>query len=201
MFTGLVTHIGKITKIETRGDTLFRVACGMQPPHLVLGASIACSGACMTVTDFHVSPDNDNWFEFEASAESLSRTTLKTWQVGSRLNLEGSLALGDTMGGHLVSGHVDGLLKVTGIDVVGDSHCVRLRLPDAFAPLVAEKGSIALNGVSLTVNQVEGAEFEVNIIPHTWQATTFDELVVGDEMNFEIDMLARYVARMLEFKP
>ena len=203
MFTGLITDIGVVSKIETRGDTLFRIDTMLAASHLTLGASISCSGACMTVTNFAL-PDVDRnlvgWFEFEASAESLDRTTLKHWNVNSRVNLEGSLALGDAMGGHLVSGHVDGLAIVEAIDKVGDSHRVRIGLPTEFAPFVAEKGSISLNGVSLTVNQVERHSFQVNIIPHTWDVTTFGDLKVGQQINFEVDMLARYVRRMLEFK-
>lgn len=199
MFTGLVIDVAAVTKVEKRGDTLFHIATSLPEETFQLGASIACSGACMTVTASG-SEKGVSWFEFEASAESLDKTTLKDWQGGTMVNLEASLKLGDAMGGHLVSGHIDGVAEVTGIGSDGDSHPLRFQVPDKFAPYIAEKGSIAIDGVSLTINRVEGASFEVNIIPHTWGATCFQFLEVGDKVNFEVDMLARYVARQLEFR-
>ncbi len=159
-----------------------------------LGASIACSGCCLTVIE-----RGDDWFAVEVSAESLGLTTLGTWRPGTKINLEGSLKLGDELGGHLVSGHVDGLAKVIEITPENGSTRWRFELPVALAKFVAPKGSIAINGVSLTVNEVDGVCFGVNIIPHTAQHTNFATLAVGDDVNIEIDMLARYVARLREF--
>jgi riboflavin synthase len=160
-----------------------------------LGASIACSGCCLTVVEAGA-----DWFAVEVSAETLSLTTLGRWAPGSRVNLEGSLRLGDDLGGHLVSGHVDGLASVLSAVPENGSTRWKFLLPDNLAPFVAPKGSIAINGVSLTVNEVEGAAFGINIIPHTAQNTNFASLAVGDAVNIEIDMLARYVARLAQFQ-
>lgn len=193
MFTGIITDIGTIRAVETAGDTRFEITTEFDTAAIVLGASIACSGACLTVIE-----TGSDWFAIEASAETLSKTSLGDWQTGTRINLEQALRIGDELGGHIVSGHVDGLAKVVSITAEGDSHRVVLEAPSELAKFIASKGSVALDGVSLTVNEVEETRFGVNIISHTWTQTTFDTLGVGDHMNMEIDMLARYVARMLE---
>lgn len=202
MFTGLITNIGTIREVQPIGqgrDARFIIAVPPAPgwddvATIKLGASIACSGCCLTVIER--GPD---WFAVEVSAESLALTTLATWQPGTKINLEASLRLGDELGGHLVSGHVDGLARVVSATAENGSTRWRFALPPSLAKFVAQKGSIAINGVSLTVNEVEGLEFGVNIIPHTTQHTNFSGLAVGDNVNIEIDMLARYVARLKEF--
>jgi riboflavin synthase len=202
MFTGLITGVGTVKSVTPLGagrDARFVITT---PDNDVwrhadkqLGASIACSGVCLTVVEA-----GDDWFAVEASAETLSKTTLERWQPSSKVNLEGSLRLGDELGGHLVSGHVDGLAEIISATPENASTRWVFRLPPEFAPFVAPKGSIAINGVSLTVNEADGCEFGVNIIPHTAANTNFSCLQVGDMVNIEIDMLARYVARQLSFK-
>lgn len=200
MFTGLITGLGTIREVTPIGDGRdARFAIGFAPgwpgrAGLSLGASIACSGCCLTVVAFDAEQ-----FTVEVSAESLGVTTLGRWRVGSRINLEASLRLGDELGGHLVSGHVDGLATVQAVTPEHGSTRYKFLLPAGLAPFVAAKGSIAINGVSLTVNEVEGAQFGVNIIPHTRAHTTFADLAPGDPVNIEIDMLARYVARLRDF--
>jgi riboflavin synthase len=159
---------------------------------IALGASIACSGCCLTV----VNKDNGE-LAFDVSAESLSKTIIGAWDVGTQINLERSLKMGDEMGGHIVSGHVDALAVIESIEQEGDSHRVRIAVPEEFERYIAPKGSITLDGISLTVNEVQGCRFGINIIPHTWTHTTFGQRKAGDRMNMEIDMLARYVARQL----
>ena len=193
MFTGIITDIGTIRSVAHAGDTRFEISTGFDTAQIVLGASIACSGACLTVIE-----TGADWFAIEASAETLSKTSLGSWQTGTRINLEQALRIGDELGGHIVSGHVDGLARVVSITAEGDSHRVVLETPPELAKFIAPKGSVALNGVSLTVNEVDDIQFGVNIISHTWAQTTFDPIAVDDHMNMEIDMLARYVARMLE---
>jgi riboflavin synthase len=193
MFTGIITDIGTIRSVAHAGDTRFEISTGFDTAQIVLGASIACSGACLTVIE-----TGAGWFAIEASAETLSKTSLGSWQTGTRINLEQALRIGDELGGHIVSGHVDGLARVVSITAEGDSHRVVLETPPELAKFIAPKGSVALNGVSLTVNEVDDIQFGVNIISHTWAQTTFDTIAVDDHMNMEIDMLARYVARMLE---
>jgi riboflavin synthase len=193
MFTGIITDIGTIRSVAHAGDTRFEISTGFDTAQIVLGASIACSGACLTVIE-----TGADWFAIEASAETLSKTSLGSWQTGTRINLEQALRIGDELGGHIVSGHVDGLARVVSITAEGDSHRVVLETPPELAKFIAPKGSVALNGVSLTVNEVDDIQFGVNIISHTWAQTTFDAIAVDDHMNMEIDMLARYVARMLE---
>lgn len=202
MFTGLITGLGQVRAVEPIGggrDARFVITKPendvWRAASLVLGASIACSGCCLTVV-----AHSADFFTVEVSAESLARTTLGTWQPGSLINLEGSLRLGDEIGGHLVSGHVDGLARVVSAMPENGSTRWVFALPDALLPFVASKGSIAINGVSLTVNAIEGAHFGVNIIPHTTTHTNFHTLGVGDAVNIEIDMLARYVARQLRFQ-
>jgi riboflavin synthase len=191
MFTGIITDIGTIREIRPGGDTTFVVGTKLDLGNLVLGASIACAGVCLTAIDH-----GEDWFAVQASAETLARSSLKDWRVGTRINLERALRAGDELGGHIVSGHVDAMAEIVERRREGDSERFVFRVPDAFAKAVAPKGSIALDGVSLTVNEVQGTRFGVNLIPHTLAHTTFGAAKVGDRVNFEIDMLARYVARL-----
>ena len=194
MFTGIITGVGHINSILDAGDRTFRIGCDWQCEKIDIGASIACSGICLTVID-----RQDHWFEVAASAETMAVTTLGSWQHGDQLNLERSLCLGDELGGHIVSGHIDGLAVITSITKTGDSHVVWLEVPQSLAKFVAPKGSVALDGVSLTVNAVTGNAFSLNIIQHSWDSTCWGQAVVGQKMNMEIDMLARYVARLAAF--
>ena len=194
MFTGIITAIGRLEAITDTGDRRLRISCDWDCAAIDLGASIACSGICLTVID-----RQDHWFEVAASAETMAVTTLGNWQQGNRINLERALCLGDELGGHIVSGHVDGLAVITSITPAGDSHVVWLEAPQALAKFVAPKGSVALDGVSLTVNAVKGNAFSLNIIQHSWDVTGWGQAVVGQKMNMEIDMLARYVARLAAF--
>jgi riboflavin synthase len=198
MFTGIVTDIGRILAVERRGDMAVRIATRYDIAGIDLGASIACDGVCLTVVD--TGPDEGGWFGVQASAETLSRTTLGGWAVGRRVNLERALRVGDELGGHIVSGHVDGVAAVVGLRPEGDSLRLRFRAPATLAGFIAPKGSVALNGTSLTVNEVEGAEFGVNLIPHTRAVTTWGDIGQGDAVNIEIDTLARYVARLREWQ-
>ena len=193
MFTGIITDIGQVRAVEPRGDVRARIGTGYDTQGIETGASIACDGVCLTVVD--LGPD---WFDVDVSAETLSKTTLGTWAGGSRVNLERSLKVGDELGGHIVSGHVDGLAEVVAVTDEGDSTRVTLRAPDGLARFIAPKGSVALNGTSLTVNEVAGRDFGINFIPHTKQVTTWGDVAVGDMVNLEIDTLARYVARLAE---
>jgi len=197
MFTGIVTDLGRVREIVAGGDTGFVIGTGYDTGSVAIGASIACSGVCLTVVG-----KGADWFAVQASAETLARTTLGAWRVGTPVNLERALALGAELGGHLVSGHVDAVAEVTDRRPEGDSVRFSFAVPAPFGRSVAPKGSVALDGVSLTVNEVTdlvggGARFGVNVIPHTQQATTFGTLGPGDRVNFEIDLLARYVARLL----
>ena len=194
MFTGIITAIGRVAAITDTGDRLLRISCDWDCAAIDIGASIACSGICLTVID-----RQDHWFEVAASAETMAVTALGGWQQGDRLNLERALRLGDEIGGHIVSGHVDGLAVITSITHAGDSHVVWLDVPQSLAKFIAPKGSVALDGVSLTVNAVEGNAFSLNIIQHTRDFTGWGQAVVGQKMNMEIDMLARYVARLAAF--
>ncbi|MCW9035370.1 MAG: riboflavin synthase [Rhodospirillales bacterium] len=193
MFTGIITDLGSVRAVIKTGDTRFEFNTSYDTDTIEIGASIACNGGCMTVID-----KGPGWFAISASGESLSKTTMGTWEVGSPINFERALCLGDELGGHLVGGHVDGLADVVSITKEGDSHRFVFRVPQDLKKFVAPKGSVALNGVSLTVNEVEDDCFGVNIIPHTLEATNFGQLKAGDKINFEIDTLARYMARMLE---
>ena len=202
MFTGIISGVGTVTEVQPIGagtDMRLRIAVPQDKPEwagmpgVILGASIACSGCCLTVVEMDGAS-----FAVEVSAESLSKTTLGEWQVGRRINLERALKLGDELGGHIVSGHVDGLGKVVASTVENGSTRWNFQVPAALSRFIASKGSIAINGVSLTVNEVRGDVFGVNIIPHTAEETTFGSLAVGDAVNLEIDMLARYVARLTE---
>lgn len=200
MFTGIVTDIGTITTAEQRGDLRLVIQCGYDMGGVDLGASIACSGCCLTVVD-----KGADWFAVDASAETVSKTAGGLWAQGRRLNLERALKLGDELGGHIVTGHVDGVGEVLSVEPVGDSHKVTIAAPAALAPYIAEKGSITVDGVSLTVNSVTDASdgrahFTLNIIPHTWDVTTLAELAEGRAVNLEIDVLARYLKRMEEVR-
>ncbi|WP_373085045.1 riboflavin synthase [Sneathiella sp.] len=193
MFTGIITDIGRIRDIEKAGDTTFEIETAYDTATIDMGASIACSGPCLTVVD-----KGDGWFAVTASAETLSCTSLGAWKPGTAINLERALKVGDELGGHVVSGHVDAAVELLEMTTIGASTKLVFSLPGAYAGFVAPKGSVALDGVSLTVNEVTETTFAVNIIPHTQAHTTFGALAVGDRLNFEIDVLARYVARMTE---
>jgi riboflavin synthase len=198
MFTGIVTDKGRIEAVEARGDLRVRIATGYDTNTVDLGASIACSGVCLTVVD-----KGEGWFAVDVSGETQSRTAPGMWAEGRALNLERALKVGDELGGHIVTGHVDGLGDVAAAEPVGDSLRLGIVAPAALAPYVAAKGSIALDGVSLTVNEVEplpdgAAAFSVNIIPHTAKETGFGDVKPGDRLNIEIDILARYLGRMLD---
>jgi riboflavin synthase len=198
MFTGIVTDIGSIISSETHGDRRVVVRCGYDMGGVAIGASIACSGACMTVVE-----KGADWFAADVSGESVARTASGMWDTGRRLNLERALKIGDELGGHIVTGHIDGVGTVVVVCEEGGSHRVGIRVPDEIAPFIAPKGSVTVDGVSLTVNEVrdaaetgDGTHFSVNIIPHTWAITTLGELAQGREVNIEIDVLARYLKRM-----
>ncbi len=198
MFTGIITDVGAVRAIDKRGDTRLVIATHYDTASIEIGASIACSGACLTVVDV-----GEDWFAVDVSAETLSRTCLGDWRPGAPVNLERALKVGDELGGHIVTGHVDGLGEVVAIVPEGDSRRFTFAIPKALAPYLAAKGSVAINGVSLTVNEVEdkadgSAVFGVNIIPHTQEHTTFGSAKVGERVNIEIDILARYVARLHE---
>jgi riboflavin synthase len=194
MFTGLISDVGVIRGAD-RGR--FRIACGYTPTSIALGASIACDGCCLTAIRVDVDGDGKTVFDVEASNETLSRTTLGKWLAGRRVNLERSLKAGDELGGHLVAGHVDGVAEILGVKADGCSIRYRIAAPAALAPFVAEKGSVGLDGTSLTVNTVEGNIFTVNIIPHTLAVTTWGQKAAGDILNMEVDLIARYVARLM----
>jgi riboflavin synthase len=199
MFTGIITDIGRIESAEQRGDLRLRIACAYDMAAVDLGASIACSGVCLTVVD-----KGDEWFAVDVSAETHSRTAPDMWEEGRRLNLERALKVGDELGGHIVTGHVDGVGEVEAVLPIGDSKRITLVAGPEVSPYLAQKGSVSLDGVSLTLNEVEnlseGVRFTVNIIPHTADQTTFDEIVPGRFVNIEIDILARYLGRMMELR-
>jgi riboflavin synthase len=200
MFTGIITDIGRIEAVEARGDLRVRIACSQAMAAADPGASIACSGVCLTLVD-----KGEGWFAVDVSAETQSRTAPGMWAEGRTLNLERSLKIGDELGGHIVTGHVDGVGTVAAADPAGDSLTLSISAGAAIAPYVAAKGSIALDGVSLTVNRVEplaGGDFTftVNIIPHTAHETSFGAIAAGDPVNIEIDILARYLGRMMEMR-
>ena len=197
MFTGIVTDVGSVRSVEQRGDLRLTIATGYDLATVDLGASIACSGVCLTVVD-----KGDDWFAVDVSAETVSRTASGLWREGAPLNLERSLRLGDELGGHIVTGHVDAVATVVGTCPEGDSLRVGLSVPPALGPMIASKGSISLDGVSLTVNEVREAEdgtthFSVNIIPHTAHQTTLGQIAPGQQLNVEVDVLARYLDRMV----
>jgi riboflavin synthase len=198
VFTGIVSDLGEVLEVEERADGLRRlvVACGYDPASIAIGASIACSGPCLTVVERGQKGDRA-FFAVDVAAETLRVTTARNWQRGTRLNLERSLRLGDELGGHLVSGHVDGIAELSIREDLPDMARLSLRAPGALSRFIAPKGSVALDGVSLTVNEVEGDMFSVLLIPHTLQVTTFGSLRAGARLNLEIDQMARYAARLL----
>ena len=194
MFTGIVTDVGRVRSIkETERDRRFEIATAFDLSGVELGASISHAGCCLTVVD-----KGEGWFAVEVSGETLSKSTLGRWGEGTPVNLERAARLGDELGGHIVSGHVDGVGEVLSVEPEGGSRRIRIRVPAPLHRYIAPKGSIAVEGVSLTVNEVEGDIFGVNIIPHTWEVTTLGALAAGDHVNLEIDMLARYLARWQE---
>jgi riboflavin synthase len=199
VFTGIITDIGTIERVEQRGDLRVVVATGYDTATIDLGASIACSGVCLTVVD-----KGPGWFAVDVSGETVSRTAQGQWSAGRRLNLERAMKLGEEMGGHIVTGHVDGIAEVIDLSPEGDSKRVAVRLPRELAPFVAPKGSITVDGVSLTVNNVadqpDGTHFTVNIIPHTQAVTTLGAIEIGQLVNIEIDVLARYLKRMETYR-
>ena len=203
MFTGIVTDIGTVKSAEQRGDLRLVIGCHYDMASVDIGASISCSGVCLTVVDKGNDADG-GWFAVDISGETQSRTAQGQWSVGRRLNLERALKVGDELGGHIVTGHIDGVGEVLSVDASGDSQHVLVRLPSDLAPYVAEKGSVTVDGVSLTVNAVEDSEgqtrFSLNIIPHTAAVTTFAAIKAGQPVNLEIDVLARYLKRMEDLR-
>ncbi|MDA0223916.1 MAG: riboflavin synthase [Proteobacteria bacterium] len=197
MFTGIITDIGCVLETKQRGDLRARIGTAYDVSRINIGASIACDGVCLTVVDLGSQPQN--WFDVEISAETVSKTNLSGWASGKRINLERALKVGDELGGHIVSGHVDGVAEVISMRNEGDSTRFTLRAPLALAKYIAPKGSVALNGTSLTVNEVEGRDFGINFIPHTKAVTTWGDVATGDLVNLEIDTLARYVARLTDW--
>ena len=197
MFTGIVTDIGEVIDLEMRGDIKARIKTAYDTDTIDEGASIACDGVCLTVIEIGA-----DWFDVEISAETVSKTNvgMNKWFAGKRLNLERALKLGDELGGHIVSGHVDGVAMVINMADEGDSTRITIKAPSDLAKFIAPKGSVTLNGTSLTVNEVSGDTFGVNLIPHTKQVTTWGEVKTGDALNLEIDTLARYVARLAEYQ-
>lgn len=193
MFTGIITDVGKVLEVEQKGDLRARIGTAYDMAGVDLGASIACDGVCLTV----VNKDN-GWFDVDISAETVDKTNVGAWVIGKRLNLERALRVGDELGGHIVSGHVDGVTKLVAMESEGDSRRMTFDAPADLARFIAPKGSVTLNGTSLTVNEVDGTRFGINVIPHTQEVTTWGEVAVGDQINLEIDTLARYVARLAE---
>ena len=191
MFTGIITDIGTIRTVESRGDVRAVIGCHYDMGSVDLGASIACDGVCLTVVEAGA-----DHFAVDISKETLNATNLSTWQGGRRVNLERALKVGDELGGHIVSGHVDGVAQIIAMEDEGDSTRVTLRAPEGLARFIAPKGSVALNGTSLTVNDVRGCDFDINFIPHTKQMTTWGIAAAHDTVNLEVDTMARYVARL-----
>ena len=204
MFTGIITDIGRIESVEPAGDTKFVIATAYDTAAIAIGASICCSGVCLTVVDKESGAAGGavgaaaGWFAVTASAETLACSNLADWASGGLVNLERALKVGDELGGHIVSGHVDGVVDIHGIEKDGDSLRFRFTHGEDLAPYIAPKGSVCLNGVSLTVNEVDDRGFGINIIPHTQEMTTFGAAKVGNRVNLEIDVLARYVARLAQ---
>ena len=197
MFTGIITDIGHVLALENRGDLRARIATGYDISGIEIGASTASDGVCLTVVDKGTDPQG--WYDVDISAETVSKTSLAAWVVGKRVNLERALKVGDELGGHIVSGHVDGVALIVAMTDEGDSTRVTLEAPDDLGRFIAPKGSVALNGTSLTVNEVDGARFGINFIPHTKSVTTWGDAAVGDRVNLEVDTMARYVARLQDY--
>jgi riboflavin synthase len=193
MFTGIITDVGRVRAIQHADDGRLEITTAFETATIDIGASVACSGCCLTVVE--KGPD---WLAFEASGETRRLTTLGAWDTGTAVNLERALKAGDELGGHIVSGHVDGIADLIDREAAGESVILTFQAPEALAPFIAAKGSVTLDGVSLTVNTVQGRDFTVNIIPHTQDHTTLGNLAVGGAVNLEIDMLARYVARLMQ---
>ena len=193
MFTGIITDIGLIDDLTQEGDLRARIKTSYETTEIDMGASIASDGVCLTV--IAIGPD---WYDVQISAETVSKTNISGWSISKKVNLERALRVGDELGGHIVSGHVDGVAEVVSVVDEGDSTRVQLRAPEELARFIASKGSVALNGTSLTVNEVSGAIFGINFIPHTKEFTSWGEVAIGDAVNLEIDTLARYVARLAE---
>jgi riboflavin synthase len=194
MFTGIVTDVGRVRSVrETNRDRRFEIETAFDLSTLDIGASVSHAGCCLTIVE-----KGDGWFAVEVSGETLDKTTLDNWVEGRRINLERAARVGDELGGHIVSGHVDGVGEVVSVESEGGSHRVRIRVPRPLHRFIAPKGSITVEGVSLTVNEVEDDVFGVNLIPHTWDVTTLGELKAASRVNLEIDMLARYLARWRE---
>lgn len=198
MFTGIITDVGTIRTLERRGDLRARIGTAYDPEGIDLGASIACDGCCLTVVD-RGRDDQGAWFDVDISAESVSKTAIADWVEGRGVNLERALKVGDELGGHIVSGHVDGVARITAMQDEGDSTRYTFEVPETLARFIAPKGSVALDGTSLTVNEVGRTHFGVNLIPHTKTVTTWGAAKVGDKVNLEIDTLARYVARLQDW--
>jgi riboflavin synthase len=197
MFTGIITDVGEILALENRGDLRARIGTSYALSGLDIGASVASDGVCLTVVAKGTEPRG--WYEVDISAETVSKTNLSSWVVGKRVNLERALKVGDELGGHIVSGHVDGVARIVEMHDEGDSTRVTLEAPDDLGRFIAPKGSVALNGTSLTVNEVDGARFGINFIPHTKSVTTWGDAKVGDPVNLEVDTMARYVARLQDW--
>jgi riboflavin synthase len=199
MFTGIVTDIGEVAAVESRAEglTRLRIMCGYDPDSIAIGASIACSGVCLTVVA-RGRDGNRGWFDVDAAAETLRLTTVGRWQHGTKVNLERSLKAGDELGGHIVAGHADGLAELAAREDLTEMARLTFSAPPDLARFIAQKGSVALDGVSLTVNTVAGPQFSVLIIPHTLAVTTIGGLAVSDSVNLEVDLMARYAARLLE---
>jgi riboflavin synthase len=195
MFTGIITDIGRVLEIADGDGRRMTIATRLPLAEIPLGGSIATSGICFTAVD-----KGDDWFAVEASGATLEVTTAGAWAVGDTVNLERSLRIGDEMGGHIVFGHVDAVGEILALEPAGESHRLEVRVPSSLAPLIAVKGSIAVDGISLTVNEAGADRFALNVIPHSWRATNLAERKVGDRVNVEVDMLARYVARQLAFR-
>jgi riboflavin synthase len=195
MFTGIITDIGRVLEIADGDGRRVTIATRLPLAEIPLGGSIATSGICFTAVD-----KGDDWFAVEASGATLEVTTAGAWAVGDTVNLERSLRIGDEMGGHIVFGHVDAVGEILALEPAGESHRLEVRVPSSLAPLIAVKGSIAVDGISLTVNEAGADRFALNVIPHSWRATNLAERTVGDRVNVEVDMLARYVARQLAFR-
>ena len=200
MFTGLVSDVGRILSIEDRGELKrIRIATSYDPKGIELGASIACCGPCLTAVETGTEA-GQHWFEVDAAAETLARTTVGTWRAGTRINLERSLRIGDEMGGHIVTGHVDGIATIIARKDFDGMARFDIRAPHQIAKFIAEKGSVSLDGTSLTVNSVEGDDFSILLIPHTLAVTTWGDRKQGDPLNIEVDLMARYAARLMEAK-
>jgi riboflavin synthase len=200
MFTGIVSDVGTVERLTPMDEGLrLRIATAYDPKSIDMGASIAHGGVCLTVTKLPDEGSNDRWFEVEAWEEALRLTTISAWTEGTRINLERALKVGDELGGHIVSGHVDGKAEILSVEPEGEAVRIRLRAPEHLARFVAPKGSVALDGTSLTVNAVDGADFDVLLIRHTLAVTTWGDRKAGDFVNFEVDTMARYAARLAEF--